>query len=147
MEIPRFRDSRRYLDLGFLASMVLGAVAAIAIAYFFTPEVQIVEAGKSVTKWQIAKLVPLSLIVGSAGGALLTAMQTSVSARVSEAKLESTRKIATAQLDTVSETAKSQVSNAAQVDPTSGERAAVEQAAADSIQGCVDIAKAAISAV
>jgi hypothetical protein len=40
------RESRHFLDLGFLSSMILGAMAAVAISYSFTPEVQVVEAGK-----------------------------------------------------------------------------------------------------
>src|SRR6266478_9919883 len=69
----------RYIHLGFIASMILGSVAAVAISYFFTPEAQVKDTVNGIevirTKWQIAKVVPLSLIVGSAGGAFLEAMR------------------------------------------------------------------------
>jgi hypothetical protein len=72
-------DRWHYLQLGFLSSMLLGAVAAVAISYFFTPEVEVksVVGGAAViqTKWQIVKVIPLSLIVGSSGGAFLEAMR------------------------------------------------------------------------
>jgi hypothetical protein len=139
LEIPR-RRGRYFLDLGFVSSMILGAVAAVAISYFFTPEIQVIERGQTATKWQIARLVPLSLIVGSAGGAFLSAMQ----ARL---KLDTTRRIATQQFDEIGKAAKSQVTNAAGVHPQSDERKAVEEAAADSIDGVVETAKAAITAV
>jgi hypothetical protein len=68
----------------------LGAVAAVAISYFFTPEQQ-VKVGEGaaaivLTKWQIVKVIPLSLIVGSAGGAFLTAMQSRLLAQVNKQK-------------------------------------------------------------
>jgi hypothetical protein len=89
-----------FLDLGFLASMFLGAVAAVAVSYFFTPETQVkvTEGGKELikTQWQIVKVVPLSLIVGSAGGAFLSAMQARVLAQLKEQEAEATKRTAQA---------------------------------------------------
>jgi hypothetical protein len=147
LEVPRLRENKRFLDLGFVASLILGAVAAIAISYFFTPEIQVVESNATVTKWEIVRLVPLSLIVGSAGGAFLGAMQARVLARVNEVKLQTARNVFTNQLDQVEQTAKSQISNAADVAPTSTDRDTVEKAAVDSIEGAVETAKAAVAAV
>ena len=112
----RRKDVPNYLDLGFLGSMFLGAVAAIAISYFFTPEVQVkaTEHGTDVikTQWQIVKVVPLSLIVGSAGGAFLTAMQARVVARLKEQETEATKKMAQAVIGQVG-TGTKQVATAA----------------------------------
>jgi hypothetical protein len=89
-----------YLDLGFFGSMFLGAVAAVAVSYFFTPETQVkvTEGGTDLikTQWQIVKVVPLSLIVGSAGGAFLSAMQARVLAQLKEQEAEATRRTAEA---------------------------------------------------
>ena len=78
IELP-WASGWRTIHLGVVSSVFLGAVAAVAISYFFTPEVQVKEtvAGVTqiVTKWQIVKVVPLSLIAGSAGGAFLQAMR------------------------------------------------------------------------
>jgi hypothetical protein len=105
LELPGRRGSRRFFDLGFFASLALGAIAAIAVSYFFTPEVLVKtgEVGKEVitTKWQIVKVVPLSIIVGSAGGAFLTAMQARALAQLNAQKAQTTAavsKTAVAQL-------------------------------------------------
>jgi hypothetical protein len=96
----RRTDVPNYLDLGFFGSMFLGAVAAVAVSYFFTPETQVkvTQGGTEVikTQWQIVKVLPLSLIVGSAGGAFLTAMQARVLARLKEQEAEATKKTAQA---------------------------------------------------
>jgi len=96
----RRKDVPNYLDLGFVGSMFLGAVAAVAVSYFFTPETQVkvTEGSTDVikTQWQIVKVVPLSLIVGSAGGAFLSAMQARVVARLKEQEAEATKKTARA---------------------------------------------------
>lgn len=101
LERPGRREGvSNYYDLGFVGSMFLGAVAAIAVSYFFTPEVQVSvrDEGADVirTQWQIVKVVPLSLIVGSAGGAFLSAMQARVLARLKEQEAEATKKTAQA---------------------------------------------------
>ncbi|MGH3081552.1 MAG: hypothetical protein ACRDNH_10525 [Gaiellaceae bacterium] len=96
LERPGEREGlSSFYDLGFLGSMFLGAAAAIAVSYFFTPEVQVkVEENGTEeikTQWQIVKVVPLSLIVGSAGGAFLSAMQARVLARVKEQEARTAR--------------------------------------------------------
>ncbi len=119
IEIPSLR-SRHYFDLGFISSMILGAVAAIAISYFFTPEMQVKDtvAGAAVirTKWQIAKVVPLSLIVGSAGGAFLEAMRGRVLGQLNAQRVASTAAAGKAAADSVASVAKAltsgQVANA-----------------------------------
>jgi len=72
------RQKRTYVDVGFLASMLVGAVAALGFLYFMTPEVTTVtNAGKSVTtrEYDPFKLIAASLIVGTGGSAFITGMQ------------------------------------------------------------------------
>ncbi len=66
---------------GFLSSVVLGGIAAVAILYFFPPVQEVVTpgaGGESVvtTSYDLTKLVALALIVGSAGTGFLQVMQT-----------------------------------------------------------------------
>jgi hypothetical protein len=101
LERPGKREGvKHYYDLGFFGSMFLGAVAAVAVSYFFTPEVLVTaeeeEAEVIKTQWQIVKVVPLSLIVGSAGGAFLSAMQARVLARLKEQEVEANKRTALA---------------------------------------------------
>ncbi len=121
------------LRLGFVASLVLGAIAAVAISYFFTPEIQ-VKVGEGAaqhieTQWQIVKVIPLSLIVGSAGGALLTAMQARVLAQVTEQKKTATKAAGKAAVDQLAASYKTAVQ---QVAATTG--AWIETAAGKGIQ-------------
>jgi hypothetical protein len=78
LEIPRSLG-KRYRDLGWLASVVLGAIAATAALFFLAPTEEIVRpvAGgtETTTEYELFKLVALSLIVGSAGSRFLAALQ------------------------------------------------------------------------
>jgi hypothetical protein len=79
LELPK-RVSSRYFDLGFPANILVGAVAAVAILYFFPPSQQIVTenpGGEPTTtvEYDLTKLVALALIVGSAGSRFLAALQ------------------------------------------------------------------------
>jgi len=67
-------------DLGFVSNVLLGAVASVAILYFFPPETQIItkgtDGGTSTSyTYDLVKLVALSLIVGSAGPGFLSSIQ------------------------------------------------------------------------
>jgi hypothetical protein len=117
-------ENRSFYDLGLFASLALGAIAAIAISYFFTPEV-LVKSGAApneviTTKWQIVKVVPLSIIVGSAGGAFLTAMQARVLAQLNAQKAATTA--------AVSKTAVAQIAEAARTASQTAAASPVEQA-------------------
>jgi hypothetical protein len=100
----------RFLNLGFISSMLLGAVAAVAVSYFFTPEVQVKEAVKHGTKilteWQIVKVIPLSLIVGSSGGAFLEAMRGRVLGQINAQKVAATQAVGKAAVAQVAQVAK-----------------------------------------
>lgn len=67
---------RRYVDLGFLSPMIIGAVAAVAFLYFMPPTDVLGDDGAVVRReYDPFRLIPGALIVGSAGGAFLSAMQ------------------------------------------------------------------------
>jgi hypothetical protein len=79
--------------LGWFAGPLIGAAAALAVLYFFPPQiptVKVAEDGTSTTTYvyDLVKLVALSLIAGSAGGTLLTAMQARVLAQVKEQEVQ-----------------------------------------------------------
>jgi len=97
IELPWTRGAR-YFDLGFLASLIVGAIAAIAVSYFFTPEVLVKETVNNATvvttKWQIVKVISLSIIVGSAGGAFLDAMRKRVMSQLVGQQLAATQSVA-----------------------------------------------------
>jgi hypothetical protein len=129
------RRGSGFYDFGFFASLALGAIAAMAISYFFTPEV-LVKTGEPpneviTTKWQIVKVVPLSIIVGSAGGAFLTAMQARVLAQLNAQKATTTA--------AVSKTAIAQIAQAA--------RAASQTAAVTPAEEAVVATERAVTAI
>lgn len=98
------------LNLGFISSMLLGAVSAVAVSYFFTPEVQVTKVVSHttmvVTEWQIVKVVPLSLIVGSSGGAFLAAMRSRVLSELNAQKVAATQAAGKAAVAQVAQVAK-----------------------------------------
>ncbi len=73
------RGSRNYIDVGFLASILVGIVAAVGFLYFLTPEIKTVtdaQGSTDVTRsYDPFKLIAASLIVGTGGAAFITAMQ------------------------------------------------------------------------
>jgi hypothetical protein len=76
VEIPGRLKGTRFVDLGFPASLILGAIAAVAILYFFPPVTEKIIAGSTGAPPQTTQeydlVVALSLIVGSAGPAFLS---------------------------------------------------------------------------
>jgi hypothetical protein len=91
--------------LGWVTSPIVGAATALAVLYFFPPHVPTVtvENGASTTTYayDLVKLVALSVIAGSAGGSLLSAMQARLLVQVKEQELQRTKDVAN---NTISET-------------------------------------------
>ena len=148
IQLPhRLVGKERLYDLGFFASLVIGAVAAVAVLYFFPPQVSIsVNAAdgtaKTTTEYDVIKLVALALIVGSAGPSFLTQMQSKIQAALSEKRAETTVDVSRQQIQELKESAKEDVrtavdgairahkdlvsrtvENAARADPVSDEQA------------------------
>jgi hypothetical protein len=78
-QTPANAGSRKYIDVGFLASILVGVVAAVGFLYFLTPEVRTVtgsDGSTAVTRvYDPFKLIAASLIVGTGGAAFITAMR------------------------------------------------------------------------
>ncbi|HVN60015.1 MAG TPA: hypothetical protein VMT59_02055 [Gaiellaceae bacterium] len=128
-------STARYWELGFIASMIVGGIAAVAISYFFTPEVMVKTTVSGVdviqTKWQIVKVIPLSIIVGSGGGAFLDAMRGRVMGQLNAQTIAATK--------AAGETAVVQVAQAAKTATGTSLAAAGDQIKA-SAQAAIDLA-------
>lgn len=98
--VKRFRGKkegdRSYLDIGFVASVLVGAVAAVGFLYFMQPEVrtQVVkvagEADVTTTfrEYDPFRLIAASLIVGSGGVSFVKAMRAKLLKALNESRLE-----------------------------------------------------------
>lgn len=85
-EVESTDGKRRYFDLGVGASMLVGAVAAVGFLYFLQPTDTLDETARVIRReYDPFRLVPGSMIVGSAGGVFLSAMQERAKRLVSEA--------------------------------------------------------------
>lgn len=94
------------IDLGWIASVILGAIVAVAALYVFPPlqEVKITAANGQETTTQnydVTKLVALSLILGSAGGTFLSALQGRVLSAINEQKAQVAATVGKAQVEQV----------------------------------------------
>jgi hypothetical protein len=94
------RLSVRYQDLGVFASIIIGAIAASAALWVFPPTERILGT-TTVKEYGYDQLVPLALIVGSAGSSFLTAFQAKALARAKEQEAAETTRIANAALDEI----------------------------------------------
>ena len=77
---PDKAGGRTFFDVGFVASVLVGIVAAVAFLYFLPPETTTVTDADGVIKdttreYDPFKLIPAALIVGSGGAAFITAMR------------------------------------------------------------------------
>jgi hypothetical protein len=104
--------SGRFFDLGWLASAVIGAGAAVAILYFFPPTITIQEGEATTTQYDLVSLVALSLIVGSAGRGIWDAVQQRVTAALNEQKALTFKTEAQNQVEQVGIAAKTEAENA-----------------------------------
>ena len=116
IQLPKLIGSRLF-DLGVVASVLVGAGAALAALYFFPPAVNITvqaSTGQATTSTQydIVKLVALALLIGTAGPSFLTSMQSRVQAAVSENKAQAAKKISADQIDDVTAAAQTSVPKA-----------------------------------
>jgi hypothetical protein len=80
IELPGRVGRSQYLDLGFIASIIVGGVAAVAVLYVFPPRLDLAVSGSdghtTVTgQYDLIKLIAISLIAGSAGAGILAGLQ------------------------------------------------------------------------
>lgn len=88
LELPKLL-SRRYFDVGFPASMFLGAVAAAVAVWVFDLVDQVPEGGKIVDKYDIVKVVGVSLIAGFSAPKFLQTAQERLLAQMTAQRFES----------------------------------------------------------
>lgn len=113
IEMPkRYGNKPSYWDLGWVASVIIGAVTAVAILYFFPPELTITNNGQPVVYFDVVQLVALSLISGSAGGSFLGAMQARTLARLNEQKAQKVKATAAEKVEQVGKAAEAGTENA-----------------------------------
>lgn len=79
-------------DLGGFASLLVGAVVGVAILVVFPPETTVTNGTGGATQvarsYDTVRLVATSLVAGSAGGSVLTALQARVTAAVNESRVQ-----------------------------------------------------------
>jgi hypothetical protein len=136
------------IDIGFLASLILGAVAAVAVLYFFPPDEKtttVAANGTTTTvhQFDLVKLVALSLIVGSAGPAFLVAAQSKVLSALNAQKANAAVDSGKAQADQMVASATAAAPTAVQAAVLAhipGTDAATLQAITDAATGSLDAA-------
>jgi hypothetical protein len=126
IELPH-RLTPVWVAFGFPASLFVGAIAAVAAQYFLAPITETVmpavgTTAATVTRtYDLVKLVPLALIVGSAGPAFLASAQSRLLSALNAQKVDIVAGAAQAQLAQLTVAATAAVSGA------------VHEAAADAI--------------
>ena len=120
LSLPHADRANGMVTLGFPASLIVGAIAAVAALYFFTPVVERVvttAAGvpaQKVSEYNLAKLVPLALIVGSAGPAFLGSLQARLMSALNAQKAGAAAGAAKVQVDQIAASATAAVTDAVQ---------------------------------
>ncbi|HEX2221326.1 MAG TPA: hypothetical protein VHK06_02260 [Candidatus Limnocylindria bacterium] len=104
----------RLFDLGGLATVLVGAVVGVAILLVFPPEITVVNQGadgESTTSrsYDLLRLVATSLVAGSAGGSVLSALQARVTAAVNASRVEWVRDAGAQEVNRVAAGAKRQL--------------------------------------
>lgn len=101
--------TRGLLDLGGFASLIVGAVAGVAILLVLPASTQVVTtdgvATTTATGYELLRLVATTVVAGSAGGSVLTALQARVTSAINAARVEFVRSTGQEEVDRVRETA------------------------------------------
>lgn len=101
-ELPARKEA--LFDLGGFAPLLIGAVVGVAILIVFPPETTIVTNATDGTTtsfrgYDTVRLVATSLVAGSAGGSVLSALQARVTAAVNESRVQFTAAAAEQEID------------------------------------------------
>jgi hypothetical protein len=103
-------------DLGGFASLFVGAVVGIAILVVFPPDVTVVNnaaaASTSFRSYDVIRLIATCLVAGSAGGAVLTALQARVVAAINESRVQWTLDASQQQMRQLADRAKREAADA-----------------------------------
>ncbi len=105
-----------FIDLGGFATLIVGAVVGVAILIVYPPQTTIVTSGAGGStisqSYDVVRLVATSLVAGSAGGSVLTALQARVVAAVNESRVQFALAAGQQQVDQVAQQAKDQLATA-----------------------------------
>jgi hypothetical protein len=88
---------KSFWDLGFWANVIIGGVASL-IYFGFFGATSIKQGTETISVYEIRTVLAASLIVGTAGGAVIAAMQTRILATINDEKNKKTLQLAKAQL-------------------------------------------------
>jgi hypothetical protein len=101
IQLPTHATGSRLVDLGIVGSMIIGAVAAIAVLYVIPPTTATAAAASNATttSYDIVKGVALSILAGSAGRGLLTSLQSRLLASAGLQQAQAAVKVGSAQVD------------------------------------------------
>ena len=104
-----------FFDLGGFAPLLIGAVVGVAILIVFPPETTIVTDADDGTStafraYDTVRLVATSLVAGSAGGSVLSSLQSRVTAAVNESRVQLAVATGEQQLEQLRETATAEAS-------------------------------------
>jgi hypothetical protein len=102
------------LDLGGFASLVVGMVAGVAILLVLPPNATVISTaddGTSIStlSYDLLRLIATALVAGSAGGSVLTALQSRVTAAINAARVEFVRATGEDEVDRVRDVATRQL--------------------------------------
>lgn len=162
--LPSKLSGTHLVEVGFPASLMIGAIAAVAILYFFPPVVTTVTAGRNggapttTLQYDVVKLAALSLIVGSAGPAFLSSAQARLASALDAQKVDAAVETGKNQLAQIAESAKAAVPGAVQEavartlpNADVGQLKAVADAASASLRSAlepqVEVAKQQVDAI
>ncbi|WEO76415.1 DUF4257 domain-containing protein [Cryobacterium sp. SO2] len=101
-QIEKPKESKRFLDLGVWANVIVGSAAASAALLFVQPGVFEV-GGVKIQGYEIRTVVGLSLVIGSAGGAAIAAMQERVVAALKTKEASDIAKLAKQKIRAIEE--------------------------------------------
>jgi hypothetical protein len=112
-ELPARKEG--LFDLGGFAPLLIGAVVGVAILIVFPPETTIVTnaadgSTTSIRGYDTVRVVATSLIAGSAGGSVLSALQARVTAAVNESRVAFTAATGEQQVEQLRQTATAEAS-------------------------------------
>lgn len=112
-ELPARKGA--FFDLGGFAPLLIGAVVGVAILIVFPPETTIVTDADDGTStafraYDTVRLVATSLVAGSAGGSVLSSLQSRVTAAVNESRVQLAVATGEQQLEQLRETATAEAS-------------------------------------
>jgi uncharacterized membrane protein len=148
LEPPRWRDSKRWYDLGSIAAIPIGILAGILAGLLIAPEKDVLVRGVTRTSMELEALLGTALLAGLAGTAFLRVLQERFVAVARTQRLRGSMAAAVSALDVATPTIPSSVVERVK-DATTGPTASsvVEEIAATSAQPAETARKVLVEAL